>query len=285
MQGLSLPIQVPPQAEPLDRAVRSFESRLRTAGPAGNPRHEELRKAAEEFESLFVAYLFKVMRETLEEASSEETAGFGKAIYTELFDQEISRSVAGRGALGIADMIMRGFREDGAASPDPEHPAPEGAPSHSDRPVDIPGTMLPVRSPVSSDFGFRRDPFTREIRFHKGLDLAAPKGTAVQTVTEGEVGFAGYKPGYGNLVVVRHPGGLETRYAHLGTISVRTGDRLRAQQSVGEVGCSGRSTAPHLHFEVVRWGVNVDPRKALAEFRPGCSNPSIEPKISGGEGE
>ena len=282
MQSLSLPIPVPPQADLADRATRSFESRVRAAGgAAGNGRREELRKAAEEFESLFVAYLFKVMRETLDEADSQETTGFGKSIYTELFDQEISRSVARRGALGIADVIMRGLERDDTKTPDPasgvpsQHPA--AVPTTGDNgTADIRDTMMPVHSPISSGFGYRRDPFTREVKFHKGLDLAAPEGTAVQAVGDGEVTFAGCKPGYGKLVVVRHAGGLESRYAHLGKISVRTGDSIETRQSVGEVGSSGRSTAPHLHFEVVRWGVSVDPRTALGEVRAPHPNSLID---------
>lgn len=273
MQGFSVQLPMPPQVAPADRAVQSLESRLRVAGSAApNARREELRRAAEEFESLFVAYLLKVMRETLDEAGSSEAAGFGKAIYTEIFDQEVSRMVARRGALGIADVIMRGMPEETPKSDgrSPSAPGPTVTPTPSPgdvKPSEIPDTLMPVQSPVSSGFGFRQDPFTREMKFHKGLDLAAPEGTAVQAVSDGEVAFAGHRPGYGNLVVLRHSGGLETRYAHLGRISVRTGDSIRSDQPLGEVGASGRATGPHLHFEVVRWGVNVDPRQALAEAR------------------
>ncbi len=282
MQALSFPSFLPPQAEPVDRAVHALESRLTATGPPGGVRREDLRRAAEEFESLFVAYLFKVMRETLDEGDSQETVGFGKAIYTELFDQEVSRTVARRGAFGIADMIMRNFQSDGATSSPaiPSAPVSSAAPTPAQgdcNETEVPDAMLPVRSPVNSGFGFRRDPFTRGIRFHKGLDIAAPEGTAVQAVSEGEVVFAGSRPGYGNLVIARHAGGLETRYAHLSRISVKTGDRIRAQQLVGEVGHSGRSTGPHLHFEVVRRGVHLDPREVLGQVFSG----SLEPPAQG----
>jgi murein DD-endopeptidase MepM/ murein hydrolase activator NlpD len=250
-----------------------LERTLRTAqAQPSSSRSAELRKAAQEFESIFVAYLFKVMRETIEEASGPESGGFGKTIYTELFDQEVSRTIARRGALGIADLMLRRLESPGErASPalaQPNTPAPPGvrpSPSVSPAEEDIPDTLMPVNAPVSSGFGSRSDPFSRQVKFHKGMDLAAPAGTTVQAVADGEVVFTGHQGGYGNMVVVRHGGGLESKYAHLGEVSVKVGDTVRPQTPLGVVGTTGRSTGPHLHFEVTRWGTAVDPRERLSE--------------------
>jgi murein DD-endopeptidase MepM/ murein hydrolase activator NlpD len=277
MQNLMTTGLVPPGSELLNRATAGLEKSLRAAqAQSAGSRSAELRKAAQEFESIFVAYLFKVMRETIDEASGPESSGFGKAIYTELFDQEVSRTIASRGVLGIADLMMKrldvaqAHSDDGGAettppSAVPGSPSSQPAPPHIGTPDEIPETMMPISAPVSSGFGLRRDPFTRQLKFHRGMDLAAPVGTPVQAVADGEVTFAGYQRGFGNTVVIRHGDGLESRYAHLGQLSVRLGETVRAQTNLGEVGKSGRSTGPHLHFEVTQWGMVVDPRESLSE--------------------
>jgi murein DD-endopeptidase MepM/ murein hydrolase activator NlpD len=111
----------------------------------------------------------------------------------------------------------------------------------------------------------RKDPFTRQLRFHKGMDLAAPEGSEVRAAMEGEVVFAGFKSGYGNTIIVQQAGGLETTYAHLASIDVKEGAAISADQILGSVGNTGHSTGPHLHFEVSRWGELIDPRNALTD--------------------
>ena len=124
---------------------------------------------------------------------------------------------------------------------------------------------MPVHAHLSSAFGTRKDPFTHEMRFHRGVDLAAPSGMEVRAACAGRVVSSGFEKGYGNTVVVQHPGGFETRYAHLGTLQVKTGDTLQPKQVLGTVGSTGRSTGPHLHFEVSRHGIKLDPAALLAD--------------------
>jgi murein DD-endopeptidase MepM/ murein hydrolase activator NlpD len=147
--------------------------------------------------------------------------------------------------------------------PLPAAPPPQESPREPDS--EISDIHLPVRAPVSSNFGIRTDPFTRQLRFHKGMDLAAPQGTEVRAAQGGAVIFAGFKQGYGNTVVVQHAGGLETTYAHLGSTSVKKGDCVATEQVLGTVGSTGHSTGPHLHFEVARWGEPQDPRNTLSD--------------------
>jgi murein DD-endopeptidase MepM/ murein hydrolase activator NlpD len=122
----------------------------------------------------------------------------------------------------------------------------------------------PVEGRISSDFGERKDPFTGKTRRHKGLDIAAPAGTKVAAAASGKVTYSGWKPGYGNIVIIEHAGGYETRYAHNSGTKVREGDTVTAGQPIATVGSTGRSTGPHLHFEVRQNGAPVDPGKYLA---------------------
>ncbi|WP_039948675.1 LysM peptidoglycan-binding domain-containing M23 family metallopeptidase [Leptospira fainei] len=105
---------------------------------------------------------------------------------------------------------------------------------------------------VSSRFGKRKDPFTKKDTFHGGIDLAAEKGTPVYASADGTVSFADSKGGYGNLVVLKHLLGYETRYGHLDKILIPEGSKVRKGQLIGEVGKTGRATGFHLHFEVLR---------------------------------
>lgn len=127
----------------------------------------------------------------------------------------------------------------------------------------------PVAGRISSDFGSRFHPIDRRAKFHGGLDIAVPTGTAVKAAAEGTVTFAGRKGGYGNLVVISHPDGRETRYAHLASISVAAGDPIGAGQPIALSGSTGKSTGPHLHFEMRENGVAVDPRRFLSNVLPG----------------
>lgn len=98
---------------------------------------------------------------------------------------------------------------------------------------------------------------------HDGIDLAAPAGTPVKTAAPGEVLFAGDQKGYGLIAIVEHPGGLVTLYAHNRDLRVKTGQKVRAGQVVATVGDSGRTSGPHLHFEVRKDGIPVDPLEYL----------------------
>lgn len=110
---------------------------------------------------------------------------------------------------------------------------------------------LPGRIKVTSEFGLRRHPILRYNRFHKGLDLARPRGTLVHAARTGTVVYAGWRAGYGRVVEVRHSDGQRSVYGHLSKINVKKGEYVRGGVTqLGFVGSSGLSTGPHLHFEV-----------------------------------
>lgn len=122
----------------------------------------------------------------------------------------------------------------------------------------------PVRGhAVNSPFGLRRLP-GQSARNHEGVDIAAPRGTGVYVSAEGSVLRAGYDAaGYGRFVEIRHPNGMTTLYGHLSRLDVASGDRLNAGARIGLVGSTGRSTGPHLHFEVRRGDRQVNPVRVM----------------------
>ncbi|MCK6545434.1 M23 family metallopeptidase, partial [Myxococcota bacterium] len=128
-------------------------------------------------------------------------------------------------------------------------------------------TTSPVAGRISSSYGARIDPISGHEAHHHGLDIAAPEGAPVRAAGAGTVVRAGEESGYGNVVVVDHGAGIETRYAHLAAIHVRPGQRLDAGVELGLVGSTGKSTGPHLHFEVRRDGRSIDPAHALRSLR------------------
>lgn len=117
---------------------------------------------------------------------------------------------------------------------------------------------------MSSAFGKRVDPFSGQNSWHAGVDFAGRRGSDVIAVASGVVTFAGKRSGYGEMVEINHGDGYVTRYAHHESLKVATGDIVKKGQPVGTMGSSGRSTGPHVHFEVLKNGKHVDPRRYVA---------------------
>jgi murein DD-endopeptidase MepM/ murein hydrolase activator NlpD len=122
-----------------------------------------------------------------------------------------------------------------------------------------------ARVPVSSHYGARRDPFTGRLARHTGLDIPASHGAPILASGGGRVLSAGYKGAYGQTVVIDHGDGLATLYGHASRLLVRPGDVVMPQQTIALVGSTGRSTGPHLHFEVIRDGQRIEPRQYLGQ--------------------
>jgi murein DD-endopeptidase MepM/ murein hydrolase activator NlpD len=111
----------------------------------------------------------------------------------------------------------------------------------------------------SSNFGRRRDPFTGRWEPHMGLDINAHTGAPVQAAADGVVIHAEREPAYGNMIIIDHGHGYKTVYAHLSRIGVQRGQKITRGDNIGAVGSTGRSTGPHLHYEVLRYNQNLDP--------------------------
>jgi murein DD-endopeptidase MepM/ murein hydrolase activator NlpD len=125
-------------------------------------------------------------------------------------------------------------------------------------------SVMPVNGRVGSSFGGRLDPFTGESETHPGLDIVAPFGSAVKAPADGVVVFRERRSDYGNLLILEHPNGLTTRYAHLRGFAVRFGQTVQKGDIIGYVGTTGRTTAPHLHYEV---RLNDRPQNPLRYIR------------------
>ena len=123
---------------------------------------------------------------------------------------------------------------------------------------------LPVRKGwLSSRFGQRTDPFTGKTAWHSGIDMAGKRGSDIIAVAAGVVTWSGDRYGYGLLVEINHGNGYVTRYAHNQASKVKVGDIVTRGQNISEMGSSGRSTGPHVHFEVIQNGKNVDPQRYI----------------------
>ncbi len=181
-------------------------------------------------------------------------------------DAEVDRDAdadAGIAPAGIAAM-RRQLDCLGAGADRPDgHPAPKMAAAVQDR---LPGNLPVANARLRSTFGQRADPFNHRTSFHAGIDLAARSGTPILSTAGGRVIFSGHKPGYGNVVEIDHGNALVTRYGHASRLIAREGDRVLPRQHIADVGSTGRSTGPHLHFEVLRDGRPIDPGDYLRSF-------------------
>jgi murein DD-endopeptidase MepM/ murein hydrolase activator NlpD len=113
---------------------------------------------------------------------------------------------------------------------------------------------------LASGFGYRIDPVYKTVKFHAGLDFSAPQGTPIYATADGRVTTAGNRSnGYGNHVIINHGFGYETLYGHMVRVKVRNGQQVKRGEVIGWVGSTGKSTGPHLHYEVQKGGRNIDP--------------------------
>lgn len=147
-------------------------------------------------------------------------------------------------------------------------------------------SMVPTQEPVTngnvgSPFGFRIDPISGRAALHTGLDFPADTGTPILAAAGGVVVVQEYHPAYGNMVEIDHGNDLITRYAHASRVLTKKGDLVKRGQHIADVGSTGRSTGPHLHFEVLVSGVPQDPRRflsageSLAGLLPGRQAPPV----------
>ena len=248
---------------PLAGSVDSTLKKLAEATGDQTVDREAVRRLAQEFESLLMTQMIREMRRSMLD-DDEEMEGLGASTFNDTSDVEFARALSAAGGVGLADAMLSVFERQiaqPAASTRPEyHPA--AATAAAVHPIDPRPAIVPPA--VNSTFGWRNDPLTGRPRFHNGIDIAAAYGANVEAAGTGRVAFAGVQGGYGETIVIDHGGGRQTRYAHLSERLVQAGDSVQAGQIVGRAGSSGRSTGPHLHFELLLNGTPVDPRSALA---------------------
>lgn len=223
----------------------------------------------------------------------------GSGLAKQMFSEQMATTLADAGGIGLADVIMKSFGGNQTQSAEknplqktisavkeirktdqenstvpPTTPTLTSPISTTDvlRPSSVnevssptsSSFQLPANGRISSNFGSRFHPIDKKVKFHGGIDVAVPTGTRVNSSADGVVEFAGRKGGYGNLVIVRHADGRETRYAHLDKILVSVGDSVFGGQEIAKSGSTGKSTGPHLHFEVRENGQVVNPLNFLS---------------------
>lgn len=220
-------------------------------------RDQQLKKACREFESVFTNEMLKSMRRTIEKCDLFH-GGQGEEIYESLLDQELAKRMAGLGTRSLAAAIYQQFKRGGTDMVE------EGPNFQEWNDSAIPAPMDPLNEGhLSSSFGWRKDPINGEDRFHNGIDIAAPEGTPVRAPVQGKVLMSGFSEGYGNFVMLDHGQGVTTLYAHQQENKVKDGEWVERGTLLGAVGSSGRSTGPHLHFEVRRKGAYQNPQAFL----------------------
>jgi len=240
-------------------------------------RNAELRKACKDFESVFTYELLKSMRKTIDKCELFH-GGQGEEIYESLLDQELAKNMSGYGSNSLSEILyqqlsrldssLQESQEDtqraiqsGCGNLIPVNPRTGYKSGRATEAESKPA--WPLKPVISSRFGLRKDPFTSETRLHAGVDIAAEKGTPVKAAMSGEVVMSCRMPDYGNVVAVDHGQGIVTVYAHNEKNTVKAGDQVKKGDVIGQVGSTGRSTGPHLHFEVRKNGVKIDPMEFM----------------------
>ena len=242
----------------------------RALDSSGGRTHDraEIRRTAEAFEGLLLKQLVTRMREAQIEGGlfGEEA---GSSVYEGMFDDFLSDHLTKNSPLGIADMLERQWTAELDDLVTPTTGARQAALSaaarfRAARTYGARQEETAGGPAISREFGWGQHPILDRRAHHDGLDFPAANGTPVHTPRPGRVARVdGTDQGYGLQVVVEHPGGIRTRYAHLSATSVRPGQLVRPGVELGRVGETGRATGPHLHFEALVDGRPVDPRQLL----------------------
>ena len=283
----------------VERARIAAADARRDGNPSASER-EKLKDIAAEFESMLLVQMLKDMRKAGQWDSSDEGDTYGAETMFETLDVELATHLAKARGIGLKDQLLAAFDRSMPAAPTTES-AVTTVTSISGRDVEVPQAVVeavrarlapvpgaefqvpgsvqgsvhgsvqgsefeagikPLDGAVTSEFGWRRDPFTGKAKFHQGVDIRAAYGQEVKAAGAGTVVFSGEAGGYGTSVVVEHQDGTRTRYAHLSAALVEKGDQVGQGEAVGRAGRSGRATGTHLHFEVMdRDGRRVPPQQ------------------------
>lgn len=274
--------------------------------PYARPDDDESTTAARGLEAHFLKQLMSEVQNSADGGMLD--GGFAGSTFREMLNGALADNMAKAGGIGLTAMLTkemaRSAGHSGSAGGDNKSSAPTashsidaahaiqqlrafpGAQSANAGDLDAagPASAPTLASPlaqstvVTSRFGARVDPLQGDPRVHAGVDLRAATGTPALAAQSGVVTRAETAGNYGNLVVVDHGNGLTTRYGHLSRIDVKPGDHVGAGQSVGEVGATGRTTGPHLHFEVRQNGHAIDPATALKNPSLPLKNPGARSK-------
>jgi murein DD-endopeptidase MepM/ murein hydrolase activator NlpD len=232
----------------------------------------QLARLAAEFESLLLANVLRDMRSAGRWSEEDSSDMLGASAFGQTFDTELARSLSQSGGFGLSAWLMKAFDRDASLNGANTTGSAPGAPAlgtagatgpsaptatDTEMALSIAGSLRSTA--VTSPFGWRKDPLTGAMSFHRGVDLKAAEGDPVNASGDGRVVSSGPNGGYGISVVLEHANGVRTRYAHLSEALVTAGEVVRQGQSIGRAGQTGRATGPHVHYEVLTDGQPVDP--------------------------
>ncbi len=229
------------------------------------------RNSAQEFEAMLLTQMTSAMNAKDDDDDSALFSGSSTSYYQQMFSEQIAKVLAKQGGVGFANSVVQQLqiRAGGTSSIGTQNRAADTiralqqeSSSAANSSADT-GTsdnlQAPIEGRITSYFGARQDPLNGQQKNHHGLDIAAPRGTPIEAAAAGKVVFSGWRGGYGNQVIIAQTDGKQTSYAHVEQLLVKVGDRVQAGQPIATVGSTGRSTGPHLHFEVRENGRPVNP--------------------------
>lgn len=273
------------QLQALEDKVTSFK------GLARKTDEPSLKKSARDFESFIFGFMYKQMYNSVQKSDF-----LGKSqdrdIFMSLYIDEAAKKME-HSPSGIANLILKQYGKNektftnlGSEISGPEILESTNKPAQNfseqlktmakssdyaqilqDMGRDLATMTDKLSQTVSSPFGMRIHPLDGVEKMHHGVDFALSSGSDVSVPVDGKVVFAGDKGGYGNTVIVDHGAGVTTLYAHLSEVLAKEGDNLKKGSLIGKVGSTGRSTGPHLHFEVRHDGTAVDPQNLVSSLK------------------
>lgn len=218
---------------------------------------QELSKAAAQFESIFLS---QILKESMPEGNDGDTVLFGEStsrnIYRSMMFDAVAEEMANAGGIGLQKKIVEQYMEMMAPSKTQSDKINNFKDIKlkevyiSSNQINNGNIIFNTDYKVSSHFGFRNDPFTDKKKFHYGIDLAAPEGTKIFTPVSGKIIFSGELKGYGKTVKIQGDDNKTYIFGHLSDFNVKEGDKITRKTYFGKVGSTGRSTGPHLHFEI-----------------------------------
>lgn len=270
---MSLPFSTAPQIPPFPTGSAALlRGRISRGEPSASPgagnaagEQQRLKEVSQEFEALLLSFVLKAMRQTIPKSN---VLGQGRDLngYSDLLDLELAQSLSRGSGIGLSRYVMQDLHRLQAQKPSQPPPrSPTSAPSSPSADVEM---AVPVAGKLTSAYGLRLDPFSREHTVHHGVDIAAPAGSEIRPARSGTVVFSGSKAGYGLTVILAHEDGYTTQYSHNSQNLVQVGEQVSAGQPIALVGRTGRATGAHVHFEVQKAGRSLDPATFLATHQP-----------------
>ena len=203
----------------------------------------KLSQACKMFEAYFLKQMMSAMRSTLT-GDHLLYGGNAEDIFTDMLDQAYADEAVQGSGMGLSAVLEQQLTKQ---APVRSNSSLGSMASYSSSSVAI---ETPLQGEITSLFGTRTHPITGEEHTHTGIDLAAEEGSDIEAAASGQVVFAGEKGGYGNLVIIEHADGQQTYYAHCSELLVEQGQKVAKGQTIAQVGSTGTSTGPHLHFEL-----------------------------------